>query len=195
MGNQHYTMIQMEQEAFINWDFKKADTKELTHGLHTYPAMMIPQIARRLIYLYGNKAKTLLDPFMGSGTSLVEASLTPHIEEAYGFDLNPLAFLISKVKTTPINAKVLDEELSKIINSEEHNAIPKFKNIEFWFKPKVIEQLATIKTAINEIKDKKFCILVFFKNLRNIKPFEINKSGYGNRVAWIVIDDISKIKI
>src|SRR3989344_3816903 len=99
MGNQHYTMIQMEQEAFINWDFKKADTKELTHGLHTYPAMMIPQIARRLIYLYGNKAKTLLDPFMGSGTSLVEASLTPHIEEAYGFDLNPLAFLISTIKT------------------------------------------------------------------------------------------------
>ena len=171
MGNQHYTMIQMEQEAFINWDFKKADTKELTHGLHTYPAMMIPQIARRLIYLYGNKAKTLLDPFMGSGTSLVEASLTPHIEEAYGFDLNPLAFLISKVKTTPINAKVLDEELSKIINSEEHNEIPKFKNIEFWFKPKVIEQLATIKTAINEIKDKNikdFFWVAFSETIRNV---------------------------
>jgi len=164
-------MIQMEQEAFINWDFKKADTKELTHGLHTYPAMMIPQIARRLIYLYGNKAKTLLDPFMGSGTSLVEASLTPHIEEAYGFDLNPLAFLISKVKTTPINAKVLDEELSKIINSEEHNEIPKFKNIEFWFKPKVIEQLATIKTAINEIKDKNikdFFWVAFSETIRNV---------------------------
>ena len=161
----------MEQEAFINWDFKKADTKELTHGLHTYPAMMIPQIARRLIYLYGNKAKTLLDPFMGSGTSLVEASLTPHIEEAYGFDLNPLAFLISKVKTTPINAKVLDEELSKIINSEEHNEIPKFKNIEFWFKPKVIEQLATIKTAINEIKDKNikdFFWVAFSETIRNV---------------------------
>src|SRR3989344_1254397 len=171
MGNQHYTMIQMEQEAFINWDFKKADTKELTHGLHTYPAMMIPQIARRLIYLHGNKAKTLLDPFMGSGTSLVEASLTPHIEEAYGFDLNPLAFLISKVKTTPINAKVLDEELSKIINSEEHNEIPKFKNIEFWFKPKVIEQLATIKTAINEIKDKNikdFFWVAFSETIRNV---------------------------
>jgi len=33
--------------------------------------MMIPQIARRLIYLYGQEAKTLLDPFMGSGTTLL----------------------------------------------------------------------------------------------------------------------------
>ena len=95
-------LMEKEQENFVNWDFKEADTKEYTHGFHTYPAMMIPQIARRLIYLYGKNAKTLLDPFMGSGTSLVEASLLPHIKEAYGFDLNPLAYLISKAKTTPI---------------------------------------------------------------------------------------------
>src|SRR3989344_9131828 len=98
MKKQHIIM-EKEQESFINWDFREADTKQFTHRLHTYPAMMIPQIARRLIYLYGKEAKTLLDPFMGSGTSLVEASITPHIKEAYGFDLNPLAFLISKVKT------------------------------------------------------------------------------------------------
>src|SRR3989338_5041367 len=116
--------------------------------------MMIPQIARRLIYLYGKDAKTLLDPFMGSGTSLVEASLTNQIKEAYGFDLNPLAFLISKVKTTPLNIENLDKELSNIIKSKNYKELPKFKNIEFWFKPKVIEQLAIIKTAINKINDK-----------------------------------------
>src|SRR3989344_4531204 len=149
-----YLIMEKEQERFINWDFREADTKQFTHGMHTYPAMMIPQIARRLIYLYGKEAKTLLDPFMGSGTSLVEASLTPHIKEAYGFDLNPLAFLISKVKTTPINIGVLDKELSKIINSKGYKEIPKFKNIEFWFKPKIIEQLAMIKTAVNNIEDK-----------------------------------------
>ncbi len=168
----HYiTMMQKEQEAFINWDFKEADTKEFTHGLHTYPAMMIPQIARRLIYLYGKEAKTLLDPFCGSGTSIVEASLIPAIKEAYGFDLNPLAFLISKVKTTPINIGIVGKELSKIINSKEYNELPKFKNIEFWFKPKVIEQLAAIKTAINKIKDrdiKDFFLVAFSETIRNV---------------------------
>src|SRR3989338_7032631 len=150
----HYLIMEKEQEGFINLDFREADTKQFTHGIHTYPAMMIPQIARRLIYLYGKDAKTLLDPFMGSGTSLVEASLTNQIKEAYGFDLNPLAFLISKVKTTPLNIENLDKELSNIIKSKNYKELPKFKNIEFWFKPKVIEQLAIIKTAINKINDK-----------------------------------------
>lgn len=166
-----YLIMEKEQELFINWDYRKADTKQFTHGIHTYPAMMIPQIARRLIYLYGKEAKTLLDPFMGSGTSLVEASLIPHIKEAYGFDLNPLAFLISKVKTTPVNTEVLDKELSKIINLKEYNEIPKFKNIEFWFKPKVIEQLAIIKTAINRIKNndiKDFFLVAFSETIRNV---------------------------
>ena len=163
--------MEKEQEGFINWDFREADTKQFTHGVHTYPAMMIPQIARRLIYLYGKDAKTLLDPFMGSGTSLVEASLTNQIKEAYGFDLNPLAFLISKVKTTPLNIENLDKELSNIIKSKNYKELPKFKNIEFWFKPKVIEQLAIIKTAINKINDKDikdFFLVCFSETVRNV---------------------------
>ncbi len=163
--------MEKEQEGFVNWDFREADTKQFTHGIHTYPAMMIPQIARRLIYLYGKDAKTLLDPFMGSGTSLVEASLTNQIKEAYGFDLNPLAFLISKVKTTPLNIENLDKELSNIIKSKNYKELPKFKNIEFWFKPKVIEQLAIIKTAIKKINDKDikdFFLVCFSETVRNV---------------------------
>lgn len=166
-----YLIMEKEQEGFINWDFREADTKQFTHGIHTYPAMMIPQIARRLIYLYGKEAKTLLDPFMGSGTSLVEASLTNQIKEAYGFDLNPLASLISKVKTTPLDTNNLDKELSNIIKSKEYKELPKFKNINFWFKPKVIEQLAIIKTAINKIKDdnlKDFFLVCFSETVRNV---------------------------
>lgn len=166
-----YKNMEKEQEGFVNWDFKEANTKEYTHCIHTYPAMMIPQIARRLIYLYGKEAKTLLDPFMGSGTSLVEASLVPHIKEAYGFDLNPLAYLISKVKTTPINPELLEKELPQILNSKEYEELPKFKNIEFWFKPKIIENLAVIKTAINRIQDKdirNFFLVAFSETVRNV---------------------------
>lgn len=164
-------MMKKEQENFINWDFKEADTKQFTHGLHTYPAMMIPQIARRLIYLYGKEAKTLLDPFCGSGTALVEASLTNHIKNAYGFDLNPLAILITKVKTTPINSKALKNRLEKILDSKEYGKLPNFKNIEFWFKPKVIEDLAVLKSAINKIKEenvKNFFLVCFSETIRNV---------------------------
>lgn len=163
--------MEKEQENFISWDFKEADTKEFTHCIHTYPAMMIPQIARRLIYLYGKNAKTLLDPFMGSGTSLVEASLVPHIKEAYGFDLNPLAYLISKVKITPIKPELLEKELPRILASKEYEKLPKFKNIKFWFKPKVIKSLAILKTAINKIQDKDvkdFFLVAFSETVRDV---------------------------
>lgn len=46
----------------------------------------------------------------------------------------------------------------------------------------------------NLFKNKKYCILIFLKNPEKIKPFEINKKGYGNMCAWICIDDVDKIK-
>ena len=53
--------------------FVYEDTKEFTL-LHIYPAMMIPQVARGLIKLYGKK-EMFVDPYCGSGTSLVEGRL------------------------------------------------------------------------------------------------------------------------
>lgn len=158
----------MEKET-LDWDFKGENTKEYTHGFHTYPAMMIPQIARKLIGLYGKDAKILLDPFMGSGTALVEASLTNHLDRAYGFDLNPLAVLIAKVKTTPLEIETLNTKLKEILSSKEQGEIPKFKNIEFWFKPEIIKKLAMLKTAIDKIEDKNirdFFQIVFSETVR-----------------------------
>jgi len=59
------------------WDFKNVNTKEYTHGYHNYPAMMIPQIARKLLNEYRPEGDfgLLFDPYMGSGTSVAnEAS-------------------------------------------------------------------------------------------------------------------------
>lgn len=67
--------------------------------------MMVPQVARELIKLYGKNAKSIFDPFMGSGATLVEAFLTDNIQTLYGFEINPLAILIAKVKTQEINLK------------------------------------------------------------------------------------------
>ena len=64
-----------------SWDFRDSFTKYSNHGFHTYPAMMIPQIARRLIEMYGKDAKVLLDPFMGSGTAILEATLHKRVEK------------------------------------------------------------------------------------------------------------------
>ncbi len=69
------------------------------HGFHTYPARMHPTTASRLIQAVSEGAATLLDPFCGSGTVLVEAMIAGR--RAMGVDLNPLAVRLARIKTSP----------------------------------------------------------------------------------------------
>ncbi|MFP4528413.1 MAG: DNA methyltransferase [Candidatus Kapaibacterium sp.] len=159
-----------------NWDFKKSNTKEFTHCFHAYPAMMIPQIARRLISNYGKSATLLFDPYCGSGTSLVEANLQDI--QAIGTDLNPLARIIAKAKTTPLDLKLLDAKLvefndylyeSSFREDISRDFIPDFPNIDFWFDKDAQSQLAIIKSFIYSIDNediKNFFIVAFSETIR-----------------------------
>ena len=175
----HYAdLIEKEKNDFMDWDFTEAHTKELTHGFHKYPAMMIPQIARRLIRLYGKNAKTLLDPFCGSGTSLVEASLNDQIKEAHGFDLNPLSILMSKAKTTTFNLDDAKKALNAVLASDQRCDAPEFKNVNFWFKPQVVEKLAILKNEIEKIQNKNvknFFLVAFSETVRNVSNTRNNE--------------------
>jgi hypothetical protein len=74
--------------------------ESLTHPFHTYPARMHPATARVLVEIVGNRAgqgATIVDPFCGSGTVLVEARAAGF--KAIGVDLNPLAVLVARAKT------------------------------------------------------------------------------------------------
>lgn len=51
-----------------------------------------------------------------------------------------------------------------------------------------------IPDFFERFKDKKYCMLIFLKNPVEIKPFDIDKTGFGTMSAWITIDNISKIK-
>jgi len=143
-----------------SWDFRDSDTKSHTHCFHSYPAMMIPQVAGRLLDQYGKNASILFDPYCGTGTSLVEANLRGI--NAIGTDLNPLARLIAKSKTTQIPEKALNVWLKKFNDllllqdfgkDNGHLNIPRFANIDFWFGNKVQIALATIKEFIDKIND------------------------------------------
>ena len=169
-----------------SWDFKKSNTKEYTHCFHSYPAMMIPQVARRIIENYGKNAKLLFDPYCGTGTSLVEANLKGI--NAIGTDINPLARLIASTKTTNIDIQVLDLFLHDFINSffyinfqiEDIKSVvlPKIKNIDFWFSKDVQKKLGLLLNYIENIKDctiKNFFKVAFSETVREtsfVKPGE-----------------------
>lgn len=146
------------REIDDRWTFRNANTKEYTHRYHVYPAMMIPQIARTLIEEYGpkGKLKTILDPYMGSGTTLVEASLKGI--NSIGIDLNPLARMMSKVKTTHYNEDVIKSQFAEISfhlsfydASKVHNRnFDRVSNYKYWYSEDVLLKLSYLQQLINE---------------------------------------------
>ena len=151
-----------------DWTFASAQTRELTHCYHDYPARMIPQVAGKLMDIFGKDASLLFDPYCGSGTSLVEASLRGI--PAVGTDLNPLARLIAQAKIslpdlprlretiTSFHRQALEERIRALGEPKEIYGIP---NLFFWFKPEVVEKLSRIKTFIESIEDAQ--IRLFFQ--------------------------------
>jgi len=155
-----------------SWDYRGEKTKSYTHGIHTYPAMFIPQVGRRLLETYSKEGDTICDIFCGSGSALVESRLIGR--NAYGIDLNPLAIFLAKAKTTPINPQKLTREYIALLDrvekiTDKEMERPDFKNIDFWFKDKVIVKLAKLKKAIRAIKDEtiqNFLMVAFSETVR-----------------------------
>ncbi|MFW9904682.1 MAG: hypothetical protein ACFFFH_10140 [Candidatus Thorarchaeota archaeon] len=95
----------------VNWDFPRATTQTLTHKYHSYPARFIPQIPRTIYRIFlGSGGSRIFDPFVGCGTSLVEGVLCQH--HSGGVDQNPLAILLSRVKTQLLDIELLSNHWS-----------------------------------------------------------------------------------
>lgn len=136
---------------------------DFTHGIFKYPCKFIPHIPRWFLKKYSNALTNklgVLDPFVGSGTTLVESSLLKL--PSYGIDVDPLSKLLSIVKTTRLSEKeigvlysIVDElkvELPKknLSSSVLVKFTPKFSGLNYWFPQKAITDLATIKYFLNK---------------------------------------------
>lgn len=225
-NNDKQLIEQLKKLPIDYWDFKGKDIKEYTHGIHTYPAIMASPISRNIINIVKNvqPVNSLFDPFSGSGTVLVEAMLS-NIKNIAGNDINPLALLLIKAKTTLLNSNELNdayEQLVERIDSKVniykpylsmvddymsnkmsldlsdkkgwgdnaplylsefcklHNIdmeIPNFKNIGYWFKPRVIIELAIIKSEIDKIKNTKIREYIYVGFSETIRLVSNRRNG------------------
>lgn len=168
-----------------SWSFKNAtrtETSYLTHSYHRYPAKFIPQLAARIIRKNSQIGDLVCDPFAGSGTTLVEAIVNGR--RAYGTDINPVATLIAKAKTTPIEPTKLDFETNSLFNylqiafqkeivhsllagNELLFPIPNHGRIDYWFPEKQKHDLAVVLSRIKKIEDKNIqtLLLCSFSNI------------------------------
>ncbi|MDV2503811.1 MAG: DNA methyltransferase [bacterium] len=83
----------------------KKPVQGYTHEYYRYPARFSPEFVKSVIEAFSKPGETVLDPFMGGGTTLVEAIVSGR--HAIGTDINPLAVFLAKVKTTPLQRKDL----------------------------------------------------------------------------------------
>lgn len=147
-----------------------------THYLFRFPAKFHPPAVRCLLERFSEPDETILDPFCGSGTLLVEALLRRR--RAVGVDVDPVAAFISRVKCAPISPTLLDrafeqlrEALQRVRRSKSEYdrlmyedlspraigryrdalGIPAIPNISHWFRTYVILDLAQIRAAINAL--------------------------------------------
>lgn len=165
----------------FNWQFNGKGDFNKIHLLHPYFAKFNPNLPKQLIKIFTNPSDTVLDPFCGCGTTLVEASLLGR--KSIGIDANPLGCFITKAKITPIKDNLLSKINSLIENIEEDidsyygenklfknkrekiiYSYPNFHNRDYWFTDNALNELAIIKAHINNVKNKDykdFLLLIF----------------------------------
>ena len=163
--------------------FISRDQRALTHGIHKYPAKFFPELPRWIIQRYSERGDMLLDPFMGSGTANLEASLLGR--HSIGVDVDPFSRFLATVKTTVLPEDKLTKAWRSLRKRVEgysepshFDGVPEFPYRDNWFKPYILKELAHIKTEIEKTntsqKIKDFFLVCFSSVVRQASEADNN---------------------
>lgn len=155
------------------WTFKNARSVESwTHGYHRYPAKFLPNIVKKIIEEHTEVGDTVVDVFAGCGTTLVEAKI--HGRRSIGVDINPVAKLITSVKTNPIPPKKLDEAYDHILEKfntfivDDYMNVATHERIDYWFFPEDKGKIAFLYEVILNLPQDQKVKDFFLVGLSNI---------------------------
>ena len=148
-------------------DFHDEKSRYASHSFHSFPAKFPPQLPRKFINALTQEGDVVLDPMMGSGTTILEAYLLNR--RAVGFDIDPLAFLLTQVKVCPLDitearrtghfiVKNAEAELAQdragLINRLEQRWNCKTKEfVDYWFASETQIELLALIEAIAQVSD------------------------------------------
>ena len=136
-------------------DAEKNNKRSNMHSFHRYYGKLIPAIPATFIKEFSKENDLIFDPFVGSGTTAVEALLNNR--NFVGVEINPLSANIARIKTQKLSTpmlKNLNEEILHLIRSKNYDTIsfepPYLLNRDHWFKDYVQNDLLIINAAIND---------------------------------------------
>lgn len=177
---EEYTLKYRETRQPVSVNFRTLapelnKTERYTHLIHTYPAKLLANIP-----YYFLKTKSLcpengivLDPFCGAGTVLLEAALSGR--SAFGADANPLAELITQVKTRYLPAEKLKRTLADILSMAKkiRKRVEHPNVVAIWYSESSMRQLSNLQCAVSRVDNK---YQRFF--------FELCLSGVARKVSY-----------
>jgi len=151
----------------------KKTTLSLSHDLHIYKAKFFPRMVRALLNIFGKDGATVLDPYCGSGTALLEASLLGL--NSYGSDIDPICHLISRTKVTPF---VRAEPLTAALQQFESRLQKRVKRADGFNFPEELRAKIERRDRkdqtdyLNEIVDETAMLAASLDGLRRDHPEE-----------------------
>lgn len=193
--------LSYKRKRASEFDFKDVPASSGIYGIHPYPAMFHFLVVRELIKRFSKEKMFIFDPFMGSGVVAGECLINNR--NFIGYDINPLAVLISKVRTTPLSSEILFNSLEKILSSfKEFEPIPiEFPNINYWFDDEVIKDLSKLKQTFTLLENeqlKNFFAVVFSETVRRVSRTEFSefkllrkKNGNQNQNTLKVFQEVA----
>ena len=145
--------VNTDFRALVSW-VKVGDQR--THLIHPYPAKLLAHIAHFFVHasVLSGMGSRVLDPFCGSGTVALEASMSGR--QALVADANPMARLLTRVKTTPYSSeKLLTEAVEIPRRARRYRTAPAVDivNSTLWYSASRKKELEILRRAVFEVED------------------------------------------
>ncbi len=164
-----------------NLNFHNESSNYYSHNFHSFPAKFPPQLPKIFIGELTEKNQIVLDPMVGSGTTIIEAYLAQR--KGIGLDIDPLALKIAKVKTTSFDKRKLikygldiyenakrdfekdKDKLNELLRVHFDHKTKEF--VDYWFLPETQLELISILRQIERIEEESYKTLfeVIFSSL------------------------------